>query len=118
MVSIDFTGLGIEPLTRLLSDARAGVTAGEKRSPKDLRAELERRVAAEGYEFADVFPELGTASSGPARRKRPPRYRHPQDPDQTWSGIGPTPSWVQAILDEHGIDSAAFKSTPLYPIHS
>ena len=118
MASLDLTGLGIEPLTRLLSDARAEMAAGEKRSRKDLRAELERRVAAEGYELADIFPELGTASSGPARRKRPPRYRQPQDSDQTWSGIGPTPRWAQAILDERGIDIAVFKSIPMYRIHS
>jgi len=118
MVSLDLTGLGIEPLTRPLSDARAEVAAGEKRSRKDLRAELERRVAPEGCELADIFPELGTASSGPARRKRPPRYRHPQDPDRTWIGIGPTPKWVQAILDERGIDIAAFKSIRMYRIHS
>ena len=118
MASLGFTGLGIEPLTRLLSDARAGTAAGERRSRKDLRAELERRVAAEGYELADILPELGTASSGPARRKGSPRYPHPQDPDQTWSGIGPAPGWVQAILDECGIDIAAFKSIPMYRIHS
>ena len=42
----------------------------------------------------------------------------PQNPDTTWSGIGRTPKWVQAILDERGIDMAAFKSIPMYQIHS
>lgn len=118
MASLGFTGLGIEPPTQLLSNVQAEMAAREKRNRKDLRAELERRVAAEGYELADIFPELGTASSGPTRRKMPPRYRHPQDSDQTWSGIGPTPRWVQAILDERGIEIAAFKSIPMYRIHS
>ena len=61
----------------------------------------------------DIFPELGTDSSSGARRKRPPRYRDPYNPDQLWSGIGRTPKWVQAILDERGIDMAAFKSIPM-----
>ena len=82
-----------------------------------MRAELERRVAAEGYKLAEIFPEFGTVSPGRARRKRPPRYRDPQNPEQTWGGAGPTPKWVQAIFDERGIDLAAFKSIPMYRIH-
>ena len=82
-----------------------------------MPAELERRVAAEGYGPADIFPELGTASPGAARRKRPPRYRDPQNPDQTWGGRGRTPKWVQTILGERGIDLSAFKSIPMHRIH-
>ena len=33
-------------------------------------------------------------------------------------GIGRTPKWVQAILDERGMDMAAFKSIPMYQIHA
>ena len=89
-----------------------------KHNRKELRAELERRVAAEGYQLADIFPELRAASSGPARQKRPLRYRDPQNPDHAWSGVGRTPKWVQAIVDERGIDVAAFKSIPMYRIHA
>ena len=52
------------------------------------------------------------------RRKRPAKYRDPQNPGQAWSGIGRVPKWVQAILAERGIDRAAFKSIPMYQIHS
>ena len=47
--------------------------------------------------MADIFPELGAASSSSSRRKRPAKYRDPQNPEQTWGGIGRTPKWVQAI---------------------
>lgn len=118
MESIDLTGLDIEQLAELLNNAQAETAAREKRNRKELRAELERRVAAEGYKLADIFPELGAVSSNPARRKRPPRYHDPQNPGQTWSGVGRTPNWVQAIVDERGIDVAAFKSIPMYRIHT
>ena len=90
----------------------------KKQGRRDLRAELERRVASDGYKMADIFPELGTGASSGARRKWPAKYRNPQNPDTTWSGIGRTPKWVQAILDERGIDRAAFKSIPMYQIHA
>ena len=74
--------------------------------------------SSDGYKLGDIFPELRGASSTGARRKRPAKYRDPQNREQTWSGIGRTPGWVQAVLDERGIDMAAFKSIPMYQIHS
>ena len=118
MASIDLESLDIDQLTELLTKAQTEIASREKGNRKELRAELERRVAAEGYKIADIFPELGAASSSRARRKWPAKYRDPQNPEQTWGGIGRTPKWVQAILDERGIDMAAFKSIPMYRIHA
>ena len=117
MNEIDVTGLGIDELADLLSNTQSEMASRERQRRKDLRAELERRMAAEGYKLGDIFPELGSASSGRARGKRPAKYRDPQNPEQTWSGIGRTPKWVQTILDERGIDVKAFKSIPMYQIH-
>ena len=75
--------------------------------------------SADGYKMGDIFPELASGSAGAARRqKRPAKYRNPQNPDETWSGIGRTPKWVQAILEERGIDVPAFKAIPMYQIHA
>ena len=91
----------------------------EKQRRKDLRGELERRLAADGYKLGDIFPELESGTtSGSQRQKRPAKYRNPQNPEQVWSGIGRSPKWVQAILSERGIDMAAFKSIPMYQIHA
>ena len=46
------------------------------------------------------------------------RFRNPQNPDETWTGIGRSPRWVQAILNERGIDMAAFKGIPMYQIRA
>ena len=118
VTSIDLERLDIEQLPELLAKAQSELASREKQGRRDLRAELERRVAADGYKMADIFPELGAASSSSSRRKRPAKYRDPQNPEQTWGGRGRTPKWVQAILDERGIDIAAFKSIPMYQIHA
>ena len=65
-----------------------------------------------------MFPEFVAGALSGGRRERPAKYRDPQNPDQSWSGIGRTPKRVQAILEERGIDIAAFKSIPMYRIHS
>ena len=36
---------------------------------------------------------------------------------QTWTDIGRSPKWVQAILADRGIDMAAFKAIPMYQLH-
>ena len=118
MTSTDLNNLDIDQLNELLGKAQTEMATREKQGRRDLRAELERRVAAEGYKMADIFPELGASASSGARRKRPAKYRNPQHPDHTWSGIGRAPKWVQVILDERGIDMAAFKLIPMYRIHS
>ena len=118
MASIDLESLDIEQLAELLAKAQTEITSRANQGRRDLRAELERRVAADGYKMADIFPELGAASSSGTRRKRPAKYRNPHNPDTTWSGVGRAPKWVQAILDERGIDMAAFKSIPMYQIHA
>ena len=118
VASIDLKSLNIDQLPELLAKAQTELASREKQGRKDLRAELERRVAADGYRMADIFPELGAGAASGARRKRPAKYRDPQNPERTWSGIGRAPKWVQAILDERGIDMAAFKSIPMYQIHS
>ena len=118
MANIDLSGLNIDQLTDLVGKAQSEMASREKQRRKDLRSELERRVAADGYKLGDIFPELGAANgTGARRQKRPAKFRNPQNPDESWSGIGRTPKWVGVILEERGIDVAAFKSIPMYQIH-
>ena len=119
MADIDLSGLNIDQLTDRVGKAQSEMASREKKKRKDLRSELERRVAADGYKVGDIFPELGAVTgTGARRQKRPAKYRNPQNPDESWSGIGRSPKWVQAILEERGIDAAAFKSIPMYQIHA
>ena len=118
MREIDLTGLDGEQLTDLIGSIHAELASRERKHRADLRAELESRLAAEGYKLEDLFPRLGGENRGRGpRRKRPARFRNPQAPDVTWSGVGRMPKWVQAILDERGIDFAEFKSIPMYRVH-
>ena len=119
MESIDLSGLNIDQLTDLVGKAQSEMASRERQRRKDLRSELERRVTAEGYKMGDIFPELGTgATGGRQRRKMPAKFQNPQNPEETWTGIGRSPKWVQAILAERGIDMAAFKTIPMYQIHA
>ena len=117
MAEIDLSGLNIDQLIDLVGKAQSEMASREKRRRKDLPSELKRRVAADGYKLGDIFPELGNGAVGERqRRKMPAKFRNPQNPDETWTGIGRSPRWVQAILSERGIDMAVFKGIPMYQI--
>ena len=119
MASIDLSTLNIDQLTDLVGKAQSEMASREKQRRRDVRSELERRVIAEGYKLPDIFPELGNgAAGGRQRRKMPVRFRNPQNPEETWTGIGRSPKWVQAILAERGIEMAAFKGIPMYQVHA
>ena len=94
MPLINLESLDIDQLAGLLTNAQAEMASREKENRKELRAELERRVAAEGYKMSDIFPELGTGASSRARRKRPAKYRDPPQhrPDCGFRGIPITDS--------------------------
>ena len=67
-----FPRLNIDQLTELVGKAQTEVASREKQRRKDLRNELERRLAADGYALGDIFPELASgAASGSQRQKRP-----------------------------------------------
>ena len=68
-----------------------------------LRSELVRRVAKEGYKMGDIFPELGTgAVGGQQRRKTPVKFRNPQNPEETWTGIGHSRSGCRRFSKSEG----------------
>ena len=118
MTAIDLNRLNVDQLKDLVGNAQTEMASREKQRRKDLRSQLESTVAEEGYKLGDIFPELGNGGAGARqRRKMPVKFRNPQNPEDTWTGIGRSPKWVQAILGERGIEMAAFKAIPMYQVH-
>ena len=72
-----------------------------------------------GLTADDIVKALGagkTAKAGKAPRaakkgvlagkKVAPKYRNPANPEQTWTGRGVSPSWVQSLKAAGALDSA------------
>jgi len=47
-----------------------------------------------------------------AGKKVAPKYRNPANPEQTWTGRGVSPTWVQALKAAGTLDSALIAPTP------
>ncbi|GAB6141205.1 H-NS histone family protein [Methylosoma difficile] len=70
---------------------------------KELAASI--NVAVEFHELADKPQESKSARVGV---KVPVKYRHPQQPELTWTGRGIMPKWLQSLLDQ-GRDKSEFE---------
>lgn len=84
-------------------------------------AKIVALVKDAGLTAADVSKALGEASgsgrkpkgvratakkSALAGKKVAPKYRNPANPEQTWTGRGVSPAWVQALKAEGKLESA------------
>ncbi|WP_296643023.1 H-NS histone family protein [Roseinatronobacter sp.] len=74
----------------------------EQMEKKTLRAEVEDTITKRGYTLVDIFPELdkgtSSSSSGKTRSKMSPKFRDPENPDNTWTGVGREPNWLKDKL--------------------
>ncbi len=85
----------------------------EKLANQDKKAALEaaeKAAKAHGFSLGELTgstaapktrAKRGTAKSG--KSVNPPKYRNPENPDQTWTGKGRRPEWIKAAQDK-GVD--------------
>lgn len=103
-MDMNAVGIGSMSETELRELLRNAEESLERLVAKRARATLKeaKRMAAEvGY--AITFVKTGKTDGGKAkpqslRAKVLPKYRNPDNADETWSGRGRQPKWVQAAL--------------------
>jgi len=69
-----------------------------------LRNKISAASSALGISLAELFGLNKIPEREPKERKRREvkvKYRNPDNPDETWSGRGRPPHWLQAKLDEN-----------------
>lgn len=114
-MSIDINSLSARELETLITKAKKRKTTLAKRKPvAQVRRKLAQQAKAEGYTIEELF---GTAAGGTtttttprstgrvakkARKlgKVPPKYRNPDNPEETWTGRGRQPRWLAALTAE------------------
>ena len=80
-----------DELDRLEKSVQRERKRREKTRVEDAQKEIRLVAAKYGMKLEDV---LG-GSNGKSRGKVAPKFRHPEDPEKTWTGRGRTPRWVQ-----------------------
>lgn len=116
---LDFERMSESDLTALIAGAQQQLTALRAKRAKQTLKEAKRLAAEVGYEVDFVkVGKGGRKGAQPVkvagtRAPVAPKYRNPENPEETWTGRGRSPKWVQRLqaegmtMDELAIDAAA-----------
>jgi len=100
----DLKSMTAKELNKLKTDVSKALATAESRMRKEALKAAEKAAAKFGYslvELSDKKKPKAKAKKKPAKAKAKvkPKYRNPADPEQTWSGRGRRPLWINAALN-------------------
>ena len=120
-MSIDITRMSAKELGSLINEAKKRKTTLSKRKPiAVVRKKMLTLAKNEGYTIAELFDgaapaatraprAAGTRAAGtrakPAKARKTlgkvaPKYRNPDNADETWTGRGKQPRWLAALTNQ------------------
>lgn len=78
------------------------ISGYQDRKRREAIAAAEQAANEHGFKLNELF-EDGKPSKprkvGAVRSTAPAKYRNPDDPQQTWNGLGRRPTWVRQALE-------------------
>ncbi|TNJ47682.1 H-NS family nucleoid-associated regulatory protein [Phaeobacter sp. B1627] len=102
-MSLDLTELSRKELLQLRKDVEKALKDAEQRERSEALKAAEKAAAEYGFSLDEVLTSPGKPSA--RKTKATPKYRNPENPDETWTGRGRKPHWVHAALSK-GADIA------------
>ncbi|SEO15588.1 H-NS histone family protein [Palleronia pelagia] len=97
MADINLDKLTLDELKALRKDVDKAISNYEKRKKQEALAKAEAAAREAGFSLSELMGDASTRKGkGPIN---PPKYRHPENPEMTWSGRGRQPAWIKEGLD-------------------
>jgi DNA-binding protein H-NS len=101
----EYQNLSESELQAVIENAEKALKAKQANKRKEVIAQI-RELAASIDVVVDIHePEKKVGRKG---TKVAIKYRHPKDPDQTWTGRGVAPKWMQELISS-GHDRSEFE---------
>lgn len=96
----DLEKMSLEELRKHRAAVDRAMATFEERKRKEALAALDQTARDLGYPTAAAIVLGKTGPKGRASTSTAPaRFRNPDNPDETWSGIGRRPKWFVAALE-------------------
>jgi DNA-binding protein H-NS len=96
--NVDLQNLDLDELKKLQKDVDKAIREYETRRRQEAVAAADAAARERGFSLSDL---VGTASKSKAKAPiNPPKYRHPENPELTWTGRGRKPKWITQALAE------------------
>lgn len=87
-------------LERLQKEVDKALRTADERARREARQQAEEAAKAHGFSLAELLD--GGSGKGRKRAANPPKFQHPENPEQTWSGRGRQPKWVKDHVKNGG----------------
>jgi DNA-binding protein H-NS len=94
MADINLDTLSHDDLMKLRRDIAKAIESYDARKKKEAKAAVEAKAKALGFSLAELASETKAS-----RAVNPPKYKHPEDPEKTWTGRGRQPAWVKEHVE-------------------
>ncbi|MEX0758907.1 MAG: H-NS histone family protein [Tistlia sp.] len=95
MPSINLDKMSVKELNELIANAQASIAKKQKEERKTALKDARNAAAKWGFDLDDlVGGAKKSAGRKTGKRQLKPKFRHPENPDLTWSGVGRKPKWV------------------------
>ena len=99
-------------LEKLRADVETAIKSLEAKDKKNALKAVQAAAKAHGFSLDELTGGAPAEKPAPrakrakgnadGRAKVAPKYRNPNNPDQTWSGRGRAPGWMAAHLEAGG----------------
>ncbi|SMO84785.1 H-NS family nucleoid-associated regulatory protein [Paracoccus laeviglucosivorans] len=93
-MNVDLDTLSLKELKSLKTQVDRAVDSFEARQKQKALEALKATAQEHGFNLKDLMDGDSLKKSGVA-----PKYAHPENPEQTWTGRGRKPLWIQEALD-------------------
>lgn len=95
MTDIDLNALSLAELKQLEKNVAKAIASFEDRRKAEARAAAEAVAKEHGFSLS----ELAEMTPAQKRATVAPKYRHPENPEISWSGRGRKPGWIVEALE-------------------
>lgn len=93
MSTIDLSGMSKQELQKLQKEVNKAIESFDDRVRQEALSALEAKAREMGFSLSEL------TGGKKAKVQNPPKYRNPDQPEQTWTGRGRQPAWIKSALE-------------------
>ena len=98
MAKIDLSKMSLKELHAHRADVDAAIATAEQQDRKAALAAVEATAKKMGFTLDQLAGSGSRKTKAAQRAPAPAKYRHPENPEVTWSGRGRQPGWIKDAL--------------------
>ena len=96
-MGINLSDMSLAELNKLAKNVEKAIETYQERQRKEALAAAEAKAKEMGFTLAELVSFNGDKKF---RTVSPPKYRHPENAEITWTGRGRQPEWMKSALAE------------------